>query len=236
MMLGTMRLVHGMYGGNEPSLAPDKRELSVALNEAVTRLPQDIYQVTATTGSPIVAQQQAVPAPEFLKPDAYCVHPDGRLCINDNGTLQPLDDLPAETRSRIRRLIDLRDRVRTCLRSQIDGSNDEQVADARFQLNLVYDRFVARFGPVNLPANQRAFHGDPDLPLLLSLENYNDETRVATKAAIFRERTIHYKQAIESAGTPKEALLVTLNEKGRVDLERMSGLLNRPVDEIIPDL
>jgi N12 class adenine-specific DNA methylase len=82
---------------------------------------------------------------------------------------------------------------------------------------------------VNLRANQRAFDGDPDLPLLLSLENYNDETKRATKATIFTERTIHHRQPVESVGTPKEALLVTLNEHGCVDLDHMADLLNKPV-------
>ena len=235
MMLGTMRLKRGMYQEGEPVLAPDERDLGVALTEAIARLPQNVYQ--AETKSVVKKTfDPAIPAPDYIKPNAYCVHGDGRICLNDDGVLQPLDDLPSETRTRIRRLIDVRDAVRVCLRSQLDGSNEEQVADARFQLNLVYDRFVNRFGPISTPVNQRAFFGDPDLPLLLSLENYNDEKKIATKAAIFRERTIHHKQAIESVGTPKEALLVTLNEKGRVDLEHMAGLLNKPVDEILPDL
>ncbi|HWC59097.1 MAG TPA: hypothetical protein VHC44_05325, partial [Verrucomicrobiae bacterium] len=235
MMLGTMRLARGMYRQGEPILAPDDRELSDALAQAVARLPQNVYQIETAT----VAKKTfdpAIPAPEDIKPNAYCVHEDGRLCINEDGVLQPLDDLPVETRSRIRRLIDVRDAVRLCLRSQLDGSNEEQVADARFQLNLVYDRFVARFGAINAPVNQRAFFGDPDQPLLLSLENYNDETKVAAKAAIFRERTIHHKQPVESAGTPKEALLVTLNEKGRVDLDHMAGLLARPAEDFLLDL
>jgi len=53
---------------------------------------------------------------------------------------------------------------------------------------------------------------------LLSLEHYNDETKVATKAAIFRERTIQHRQPVASAASPKKALLVTLNERGCVDL------------------
>src|SRR6185369_11465689 len=105
---------------------------------------------------------------------------------------------PSETRSRIRGLIQVRDSVRSCLRSQLDGSTEEQVADARFQLNLAYDRFSSRFGPINLRPNQRAFDGDPDLPLLLSLENYNDESKTATKAAMFRERTIFHRKPVES--------------------------------------
>ena len=143
---------------------------------------------------------------------------------------------PAETRSRIRHLIPVRDAVRDCLRSQMDGSAEEHVVETRQQLNLAYDRFVGRFGPVNLRANQRAFDGDPDLPLLLSLENYNDETKRATKATIFPERTIHHRQPVESVGTPKEALLVTLNEHGCVDLDHMADLLNKPMQEFLPDL
>ena len=79
-----------------------------------------------------------------------------------------------------------------------------------------------------------AFDGDPDLPLLLSLENYDEETKRAIKAAIFRERTIHHEQPVESVGSPKEALLVSLNEKGRVDLDHMAGLLDRPLRNFCP--
>ena len=44
------------------------------------------------------------------------------------------------------------------------------------------------------------------------------------------------KRPIESVGTPKEALLVSLNEKGRVDLDHMAGLLDQSVEEFLPDL
>jgi N12 class adenine-specific DNA methylase len=150
--------------------------------------------------------------------------------------LRPLDDMPVETRSRIRRLIDVHDAVRVCLRSHLDGSSDEQVIESREKLNLAYDRFLARFGPINARVNQNAFDGDPDLPLLLSLEHYDEETNVAVKTSIFRERTIHQKQPIESVETAKEALLVSLNEKGRLDLEHMAGLLDQSVEEFLPDL
>ena len=78
----------------------------------------------------------------------------------------------------------------------MDGSDETQVVEARQELNHAYGMFVSRFGPINLRANQRAFDGDPDLPLLLSLENYNDETNRATKATIFHERTIHHRKPV----------------------------------------
>jgi len=234
MMLGQMRLGGGMYGGNEPTLEPDGRTLRDALGEAVERLPQNIYQAHAQqVAEPTL--DQTIPAPDFVKPNAYCLH-DGMVCIREEDVLRPLTDMPSETRSRIRHLIPIRDAVRWCLRSQMDGSDEGQVIEARQQLNHAYGMFVGRFGPVNLRANQRAFDGDPDLPLLLSLENYNEETKRATKATIFHERTIHHRKPVESVSEPKEALLVSLNEQGRVDLDHMSGLLNKPADEFLPEL
>lgn len=234
MMLGQMRLGGGMYGGNEPTLEPDGRNLRDALAQAVERLPQNIYQAHAQqVAEPTL--DQTIPAPDFVKPNAYCLH-DGMVCIREEDVLRPLTDLPSETRSRIRHLIPVRDAVRSCLRSQVDGSDEQQVVDARQELNHVYGMFVGRFGPINLRANQRAFDGDPDLPLLLSLENYNEETKRATKATIFTERTIHYRKPVEAVAEPKEALLVSLNEQGRVDLDLMAGLLNKPAEEFLPDL
>jgi N12 class adenine-specific DNA methylase len=234
MMLGRMRLARGMYRDNEPTLEPDRRDLGTALAEAVDRLPANIYQAQLRrVAEPTL--DQTIPAPDCVKPNAYCLQ-DGIICIREENVLRQLHDLPAETRARIRRLIDVRDAVRGCLRSQIDGSGEQQVVEARQKLNYAYDRFVSRFGPINRRANQRAFDGDPDLPLLLSLEQYNDETQVATKAAIFRERTVHPRKPVESVRSPKEALLVTLNERGRVDLDHMADLLNKLVEEFLPDL
>jgi N12 class adenine-specific DNA methylase len=80
---------------------------------------------------------------------------------------------------------------------------------------------------VSHSANVRAFAGDPDLPLLLSLENYDDDTNTATKTAIFRERTIQRRQPVACRGRAKEALVITLSEKGRVDLAHIGRLLGQ---------
>jgi len=234
MMLGRMRLAGRMYRDGEPTLESDGRDLAETLRSAAERLPAGIYQSQdQQVAAPTL--EQSIPAPDYIKPNAYCLH-DGMVCIREDTVLRPLNDLPSETRARIRGLIPVRDAVRDCLHSQLDGSPEERVVENRQQLNFAYDRFVGRFGPVNGRANQRAFDGDPDLPLLLSLEHYNDETKVATKAAIFRERTIQHRQPVASAASPKEALLVTLNERGCVDLDHMAGLLARPAEDFLPDL
>ena len=124
-MLGQMRLTGGMYGGNEPTLEPDGRNLAEALAQAIEQLPQSIYEAhTHQVAEPTL--DQTIPAPDFVKPNAYCLH-DGMVCIREEDVLRPLTDMPSETRSRIRHLIPVRDAVRDCLRSQMDGSDEEQV-------------------------------------------------------------------------------------------------------------
>ena len=58
----------------------------------------------------------------------------------------------------------------------------------------------------------------------------------ATKAAIFRERTIQRARPAQNVSDPKEALLLTLNERGTVDLDHLSALLHRPPTEFLPEL
>ena len=113
---------------------------------------------------------------------------------------------------------------------------DEDVVAARDELNLAYDRFVGRLGPISDRANVIAFRGDPDLPLLLSLEHYDPESGRAAKAALFRERTIQKQRPTPQVSTPQEALLVTLNERGFVDLDYLGSLLHRKPAEFLPDL
>jgi hypothetical protein len=60
--------------------------------------------------------------------------------------------------------------------------------------------------------------------------------RKAVKTAIFRERTIHQTKIAQAAETPQDALVLTLNEMGRVDFARMEMLLSRPPEEFIPEL
>ena len=78
----------------------------------------------------------------------------------------------------------------------------------RARLNAAYDRYVARFGPLNRATitqgepdpetglatvsrrrpRMGGFRQDPDYVTVLALEDYDDETGQAAKAAIFSRR------------------------------------------------
>lgn len=235
MMLGRMQVAErGMYGRNEPELAGDGRNLGQALSAAMTSLPANIYQSAIATEA--AARRQTLSVPAGVKPNSYKVTELGGIARREGNELVLLEGLPAPTVRRLRGLIRVREAVRDCLQTQVENRGEEEIGRARFRLNQDYDYFTGQFGPISQSANVRVFAGDPDLPLLLSLENYDEDRNTAAKTAIFTERTIEPPRPVEQAANAKEAVVITLSEKGRVDLDHMEKLLGKPEKEFLPDL
>jgi N12 class adenine-specific DNA methylase len=234
MMLGEMRLEGRMYQRNEPTLVADGRNLAESLAQAIALLPINVFQPVETKVRATLVEE-AFPVPEHVKPNAYALVND-QIGFRDGDQIHVVEGLSPARAHRIRGLIRVRDAVRRCLRAQIEAE-DESLADvARLQLNQAYDRFIAKFGPISERTNTAAFRGDPDLPLLLSLEHYDAETKRAAKAAIFRERTVQRGCRSVEIKTPQDALLVTLGERACVDLDHLAGLLHRKSSEFLPEL
>jgi N12 class adenine-specific DNA methylase len=234
MMLGEMRLEGKMYARAEPTLVGNGVPLEESLAQAVARLPADVFrsQSAPVNNDPLA---HTFPAPEHVKPNAYTLVNE-RIGIREGDAVRLLEGLSTARAQRIRGMIRIRDAVRGCLRAQIEDAEEDQIQATREQLNRTYDRFVATHGPISERTNVTAFKGDPDLPFLLSLEHYDPDTRRVTKAAIFRERTVQPGRALPQVSTPQDALLVTLGERGRVDLDLLSQLLHRKPSEFLPDL
>ena len=125
-------------------------------------------------------------------------------------------------------MLGVRDAIRRVFQTQLDDAPEDQIVEARRRLNTVYDAFARRFGPVSSRDNVKAFAGDPDQPLLLSLENYDPETNRAAKTAIFERRTLERYRPVEHVETAAEALAVSLNETGEIDWQRMEQVTGRP--------
>ena len=232
MMCGTMAEEGTMYSEGEPALVPDARPLDAALSQAIANLPAAIYRHPE---SQTVIDTPEIPAPEGIKEGAFTLH-DGQVAVRVGQALVLSRGLPAETTRRIRGMIHVRDAAREVLRTQLEENGEPAILAARQHLNQRYDQFIARFGFINTLANRRAFNGDPDYPLLCSLENYRHDIKRATKTAIFHERTIHSAAPVYKAETAKDALVITLNERGGVDLEHMASLLGKDVSGLMPEL
>ena len=108
------------------------------------------------------------------------------------------------TAKRLAALIGLRDKARRVLQSQNDGWPEANRNEARRELNWAYDRFVGNYGPINKTTfgetadgsvirrmpNLVKFREDPDAMLVMSLEDYDEVTGKAAKAAIMTKDVV----------------------------------------------
>jgi N12 class adenine-specific DNA methylase len=221
MMLGRMRFEGTMYRGNEPALIGELT--AQLLSAAVWALPEGIYRRKERQRTEPVISEPADTGD--VKEGAFAVR-ESRIVVRSNGGFEPVAMSPTIA-ARVRGMIAIRDAVRLVFATQLDDASGEMIADARKTLNWLYDSFVNQYGPLTSRDNVRAYAGDPDHPLLLSLENYDAETRKATKTAIFERRTLERYRPVEHVETAAEALAVSQNETGGIDWPRMEQLTGR---------
>ena len=125
--------------------------------------------------------------------------------------------------------------------------SDEYIDTFRDNLNRVYDKFTKKYGYLNNATNKRLFEEDVNSSFLLALEKKHDKgiskaianrtgetprKESVQKADIFTKRTQRPYNAPTTAESYEDALLISLGEKTYVDLNYMSELLGKDIDEI----
>ena len=211
-------------------------DLETALLNAQALVPKDVYTALPDSPAPATATRELVSAPAGTRPGSFVVH-EGRIGVVEGEHVTDMHDrLNATARQRIAGMVDIRDRARTLLSAQLGTSSDAELGELRRKLNQSYDWFVNKHGYLSCRANALAFRRDPDYPLLLSLEHYDEEEESATKAAIFSRRTVSPVREATSAEHPDEALALSMQWKGRVDPDYMARLLRSTSYDVLADL
>ncbi len=231
MMLGRMGMESGQYG-DAPALIGTLRPGD--LEKAVSLLPANVYKSRERQGPLLPADSDQVPTAGAVK-EGGLADRNGEIVVRRGGAFEPLT-VPASVGARIRGMLQVRDSVRDVFRTQLADAADGTIAEARRHLNRTYDSFVSRFGPLSARENVKALAGDPDQPLLLSLEEFDPETRRASKTAVFDRRTLERYRPVERVETAPESLLVSLNETGQIDWPRMESLTGRSASELQDEL
>lgn len=233
MMLGEMTLKGTMYRDKEPTLAGELTDEK--LRAAMNALPAGTYLPRAKGRSPPPTIQITAPEAFIGIKDGGYAELDGKIVIRTGNTFTPTI-LSVSTAARVRGLMQIRAAVREVFRTQLDDEPEVTITAARQHLNQVYDRFVRRHGYISSKDNFRAFTGDPDHPLLLSLEDYNAEKHIAAKTAIFSRRTLERYQPVEHVESASEALAISLNETGTIDWQRMAALTGSSIKSMQAEL
>lgn len=210
-------------GYEEVPVAVFEGDLEAALAERIALLPAGAYRPVAHKAAPL---RVVVPAEAGARPGSYRLHQGRVHRVEGSEMVDVHDQLNATQRARVTGLCAIRDHARALLDAQLADAGDGRLGHLRAMLNGTYERFVSRYGCLSTRANALAFRRDPDYPLLLSLEHYDEEADTARKAALFTRRTLTRVVEPSTAGEPAEALAASIQWRGRVDPAYMAELLS----------
>ncbi|MEE0061421.1 MAG: YodL domain-containing protein, partial [Acutalibacteraceae bacterium] len=225
MVMGDIKLISGPHGLEMACVSNDDGTLEEKLNAAVAKIQGQIVTYNKAQDADDVIESTevtAIPADPTVKNYSYAIV-DGDLYFRKNSIMekQSITGLPEE---RVRGLIKLRDIVRDLIDYQSNDYPDSDISAKRDELNNEYEKFTKKYGLINSRGNKLAFNQDSSFPLLTSLELLDEDGKLKRKSDIFYKRTIKPYIPVTYAETSIEALAVSLNERGKVDIEYMAKL------------
>ncbi|WP_242843376.1 DUF6908 domain-containing protein [Kineothrix alysoides] len=253
MVLGKMVFDESMYG-NEKSTAchplPDD-DLNERLEQVISYLDgeyQEPERIEGFSEENDIIQIKSIPADPYVRNFSYTVV-DEKLYYREHSRMYQ-QNITGKKAERIKGLVELAQVVRSLIAFQNEQNAGLPTAEYEAELrthidnlNMVYDRFVKSYGYINSYANVIAFSRDANAPLLRSIEKERkDEKGIYDKTAMFYKATIRPKIMPSVVFSAEEALKVSLNIKGRLDLDYMAWLYRKPdhrkatQDEIIEEL
>lgn len=234
MVLGTLEEQSTQFGKSCTVKADPNRELSEALEEAVSRIAGH-YEPIQSTRSGSVSEsdtqkvEETLPADPSVSNYSYTLE-NGEIYYRENSIMRRINR-SGVAKERIKGLLQIRTALKRVMQLQIEDASDEEVHRAQEQLGNIYDAFTKKYGLINSRQNAQVLDGDSSYFLMCSLENINDKSELESKADIFTKRTIRAQQEITTAETPEDALAISISEKGHVDLPYMAELLGRKGEE-----
>jgi hypothetical protein len=255
MVLGRFSRKDRLYDAGYSLMA--NGDLAEKLHNAIRNLPEGVASAATS--------REHEPAPSFTPPPplphvtegSFFVCDDRTICQVLGGQSVPVTYGGAALKAygtlagrRLAALVGLRDSARRVLQSQNEGWPEAHRREARRELNWAYDRFVFTHGPINKTTfgetadgsvirrmpNLVKFREDPDAMLVMALEDYDEVTGKAAKAAVMNKDVVGRNPPVTHVKSAEEGLLVSLNERGIVDLQFIAGLYGKPEEQVIAEL
>lgn len=251
----------GMYGQYEYTVEPLTKEPPTpeAISNSVNRVPSDILKEDVNRDE--VRRVGAIQGAYGYEGTRH-VADDGSVVVTRNNELAP-SGLSAGDTERVKGMLVIRDAGRNVLNIQLRDGADAEIETAQKTLNSAYDKFTAEYGALSNPRNAGLIDDDPDAPFLRALEKpiirvrkdtaeaqrnvarklnelytaptLTKEQLTDVKMPLFNSRVVK-GLAKKAATTDADAAVISLNETGRLDLNRMGELLGKDNNEIAIEL
>lgn len=255
MMLGDFGQYGSMYSAEDAALvARPGQDTPALLQAAVAKLPKGFMD--GPTAEPVRETIEPMNDVSHVKVGSV-FEQGGKIFERREDMLGKQQAAPVvftseKAQERVTGMIGVRDALISVRGLQLTENVDEKaLAAARKELNATYDAFVKANGPLNADANKRLMRDDPTWPQIAALEDNFDKGITPTvakttgetarapsakKAAIFSKRTQAPYRAPEKATSAKDAMVSSLAERGRVDLDYMASLYGKTPEAIAKEL
>ncbi|RVZ24628.1 SNF2-related protein [Helicobacter pylori] len=227
------------------ALEDESLDLSQAFQQAIEKLPKDVYQyhkTTLKTDSLIIdanneRYQEVQKLIKNLKKGELVKWDNLYFQLEQNNEmgifLKPTKINSKAQDSRLKAYLKIKDALNDLTSAELSPlSSDLELESKRVRLNLVYDEFVKKFGYLNENKNRKDIKQDLYGAKVLGLEkdfekeitprsakmqNIEPRQAQAKKAQIFFERTLNPKKELIITNA-KEALIASTNQKGGLNL------------------
>ncbi|MFT4082109.1 MAG: helicase [Nocardioides sp.] len=255
-VLGDLGVGHGMHGNDtlivRGTLDRLDDELADAIDQVTFTARRLGLTMTERTGEQQTRRAAFVPAPPELW-DGSIVRTDGGQfgTVVDSG-VEPLD-VPKSAAVELRALLGLRDAATGLLSMEAATVDDtDEISRAREGLRRDYRKYLGTYGPLNryslrrtgrtndageetysrvVPTPVRLLRSDPFGALVLALEQFDDTDQTAAPAAIMSRRVVAPRTEIQGVDTPADAIAVSLDRTGGIDLPLIADMLGMDESE-----
>lgn len=252
-ILGRLTVGNGMYGAETVRVVGDLSSLPADLQHVLDEIADQAIAADLTAAPR--PTQAAPPAAHLPSPGRW----EGHIDAHEDGTFSVLtaagDENLAVPRTQVaelRHLLTMRDLARDLLTAEAASVDDtDRITGMRADLHRQWTDYVGLYGPINryttvlgvdpktgepktsrrTPPVMRHLTKDPFGPLVKALELFDDTTKTAAPASLLVERVVAPRPPVLGADTPSDALAITLDRYGRVDLDHVADLLGVDQDE-----
>lgn len=185
---------------------------------------------------------------------------DGHITAHDNGTFTVYRSdgtneeltVPRTQQAELRELLSLRDQARALISAEARQRADTpEITAARSALLASYEAYHDAHGPLNRFTETTTKTGaiirrgapvmsklreDPYGSLVMSLEVFDNATQTALPATLLQRRVLEPRRAVTRVDSPADALALSLDQTGGVDIDYIAGLLDTDRDSAVSEL
>lgn len=233
MILGEMKLLSTQYGTYEPSCVPkENMNLEKMLDKVIPNINGEIkdYKIDDIADS----EDLSIEADLNVKNFSYTII-NNVIYYRENSRMYS-QSLSETAENRIKNLINLRDITREIINLQLENATDDEIKEKQKELNSLYDKFTKKYGLINSRGNASAFSNDSSYFLLCSLEILDESDNLKRKADLFTKRTIKPRTKDRIIENSRDALIVSIQERAKVDIDYMQKLCGLDKDKMLEEL